>query len=85
MLKQVYAEISSSKIRELGLSPQLHYFIEKMMAKDRDVRYQSPAEVVADLEAKLGDEILPVLEDELPAPVKRSSRVRKAKSRKRRR
>ena len=85
LLKQVYAEISSSKIRELGLSPQLHYFIEKMMAKDRAVRYQTPADVVSDLESKLGDDLLPVLEDEVSPVIKRSSRTRKARSRRRRR
>jgi serine/threonine-protein kinase len=57
--QQVFAEISSEKIKALRLSPRLHYFIEKMMAKDREVRYQEPAEIVADLEEKLGAELAP--------------------------
>ncbi|MCA8938677.1 MAG: hypothetical protein KDB07_02625, partial [Planctomycetes bacterium] len=30
-----------------------HYFIEKMMAKDREIRYQSAQEVVTDIDATL--------------------------------
>ncbi|MEO0478850.1 MAG: serine/threonine-protein kinase [Planctomycetota bacterium] len=43
--KQVLESLSGERIRELDLSPQLHYFIEKMMAKEREIRFQDPAEL----------------------------------------
>ena len=69
LLKQVMAELSSERIKALDLSPQLHYFIEKMMAKDKDIRYQDPEELVHDLEEKLGDELLQELEEEDTGPI----------------
>jgi len=76
LLKQVMAELSSEKIKALDLSPQLHYFIEKMMAKDREIRYQEPAEVVADLEEKLGQAL--VAEPAPEPPAIRTKRRRKS-------
>ncbi|MCB9833278.1 MAG: serine/threonine protein kinase [Planctomycetes bacterium] len=35
------------------LSPHLHYFIQKMMARDREIRYQSPAELIEDIEEQI--------------------------------
>jgi eukaryotic-like serine/threonine-protein kinase len=55
LAKQVALELSSAKIRELGLTAQLHYFIEKMMAKEKEIRYQGPEELLEDLEEKCGD------------------------------
>ncbi len=69
LLKQVMAELSSERIRELNLSPQLHYFIEKMMAKDRTIRYQAPEELVLDLEEKLGNELVPEAGPEGDTPI----------------
>lgn len=54
LLQQVGAELSSEKLKELGHSPMLHYFIEKMMAKDREIRFQAPEELLAELEEKCG-------------------------------
>jgi hypothetical protein len=31
----------------------MHYFIEKMMAKDREVRYSTPIELMEDIAAHL--------------------------------
>ena len=36
-----------------GLSPYLQYFVEKMMAKDKDVRYQSWEELTGDIRGQL--------------------------------
>jgi hypothetical protein len=38
---QVMKSLSSPELKSRGLSPHLHYFVEKMMAKDADLRYQS--------------------------------------------
>jgi len=49
MAKQVLEALSGGAIRALGLSPHVHYFIEKMMAKDADIRFQDPDDLVAAL------------------------------------
>lgn len=48
MAKQVLESLSDIKNRRI--SHHMHYFIEKMMAKDRDIRYQSPQELIEDIE-----------------------------------
>lgn len=71
--KQVFAELSSERIKALGLSPTLHYFIEKMMAKDKAIRFQDADEIVRDIEEKLGDS----LESEpTPPPARKQTRTR---------
>ncbi len=54
LLRQIQQPLDSSKIRALDLSPRLHYFIEKMMAKDREIRYPGPEALVQDLQEKAG-------------------------------
>ncbi len=51
--KQVLESLSSDKIRAMNLSPQIHYFIEKMMAKDKGDRFQTPGQLAAEIEAYL--------------------------------
>ena len=41
-------EIQSMKVR--NLPPHLHYFLEKMMANDREIRYESADELIEDIE-----------------------------------
>ncbi|MEM7201442.1 MAG: serine/threonine-protein kinase [Planctomycetota bacterium] len=53
MAKQVLEALSGEAIRSLGLSPHTHYFIEKMMAKEKEIRFQDPAELVAEIEQHL--------------------------------
>ncbi len=48
--KQILAGLSGKALKGGDVSPRLHYIIEKMMAKDREVRYASPAELIADIE-----------------------------------
>jgi serine/threonine protein kinase len=52
MAKQVLAELYSPRVKQ-RLSRHMHYFLEKMMAKEKDIRYQSPKEMVADIEAQI--------------------------------
>jgi serine/threonine-protein kinase len=49
MAKQVLQELSSVKTKKGSISPLMQYFIEKMMAKDTQIRYQSPTEVKNDI------------------------------------
>jgi serine/threonine-protein kinase len=50
---QVMEALSSPELKSRGLSHHLHYFIEKMMAKDVEARYQSWTELAADIRAQL--------------------------------
>jgi serine/threonine protein kinase len=50
---QVMQSLSSPELKGRALSPHLHYFVEKMMAKEADVRYQSWQELIDDVKAQL--------------------------------
>jgi serine/threonine-protein kinase len=51
MAKQILESLSSPALKNRGkISPHMHYFIEKMMAKEREIRYQSPLELIEDIE-----------------------------------
>lgn len=51
--KQVMESLSSPELKGRGISPHVHYFIEKMVAKDAALRYQSWAELIDDIRAQL--------------------------------
>ncbi|MEZ5965743.1 MAG: serine/threonine-protein kinase [Planctomycetota bacterium] len=51
--KQVLQDLSSDKFRALHLSPQIHYFIEKMMAKEKEIRFQTPQDLAQEVSAYL--------------------------------
>jgi len=53
MAKQVLADLQSDEIKNRGISPQVLYFIEKMMAKEKEIRYQNPQEVIADIKSQM--------------------------------
>jgi len=48
--KAVLEGLSASATKGGRISAHMHYFIEKMMAKDRDHRYQDPKQLIADIE-----------------------------------
>ncbi|MDA1267268.1 MAG: serine/threonine-protein kinase, partial [Planctomycetota bacterium] len=45
----VMDKLSSPELKSRGLSPHLHYFIEKMMAKEIEVRYQDWDELISNI------------------------------------
>ncbi|TAH38928.1 MAG: serine/threonine protein kinase [Planctomycetota bacterium] len=49
--KQVLEGLNGAALKGRSVSPSLHYFIQKMMAKEREVRYPTPAELTEDIEA----------------------------------
>lgn len=51
--KAVLEGLSAQATKGGRISAHMHYFIEKMMAKDREHRYQDPQELMADIEQKL--------------------------------
>ena len=50
---QVMESLSSPELKSRGLSHHLHYFIEKMMAKDLEARYQSWDELIEDVRGQI--------------------------------
>ncbi|MCZ6598243.1 MAG: serine/threonine-protein kinase [Planctomycetota bacterium] len=50
---QVMSHLDSPELKSRGFSPYLHYFIEKMVAKDADHRYQCWAELIEDVRGQL--------------------------------
>ena len=50
MAQRLLDELRSPELQGLGISPHLSYFIRKMMARDREVRYQDPNELIASIE-----------------------------------
>jgi serine/threonine-protein kinase len=53
MRMQVMQSLSSAELKSRGFSPHLHYFVEKMMAKEAEHRYQSWAELIDDIKAQI--------------------------------
>lgn len=53
MAKQVLEALSGEEIRSKDLSPQAHYLIEKMMAKEVEIRFQDPRDLAAEVDAVL--------------------------------
>jgi serine/threonine protein kinase len=51
--KAVLEGLSAEATKGGRISAHMHYFIEKMMAKDREIRYQDPAELMADIEDQI--------------------------------
>ncbi|MGA1524627.1 MAG: hypothetical protein ACO4CZ_11730 [Planctomycetota bacterium] len=41
------------RIRALEISPQVHYLIEKMMAKEKEIRFQDPHQLAREVDAVL--------------------------------
>jgi serine/threonine-protein kinase len=49
MAKQVMEALNSSEIKNRRISRHMHYFIERMMSKDKDLRYATPHELIDDI------------------------------------
>jgi serine/threonine-protein kinase len=51
--KHVLESLNSAEVKNRGLSPLMLYFIERMMAKEKELRYSNPAELIEDLQAQI--------------------------------
>ncbi len=51
MARQVLDSLSGERIRALRLAPQTHFFIEKMMAKEKEIRFQDPEHLCREVQA----------------------------------
>ncbi len=49
MAKQVMEALNSSEIKNRRISRHMNYFIERMMSKDKDLRYATPKELIDDI------------------------------------
>ena len=53
MAKQVMEALNSTEIKNRRFSKHLHYFIERMMTKDKALRYQTPTELIEDIKSQM--------------------------------
>jgi len=53
MAKQVLEALNSSQIKNRRISKHMHYFIERMMTKEKDLRYASPRELIDDINVQI--------------------------------
>ena len=51
--KAVLEGLSAETTKGGRISAHMHYFIEKMMAKDREIRYQDPQQLIEDIERQI--------------------------------
>jgi len=82
MSKQILQSLKSDRLKSINIPPYVHFAIEKMMVKDRDIRFQHPDEIVRDLDAYLasvGFQPIPVARPAAaPAPPANTSGGRKS-------
>ena len=87
--RAVLAGLSAAATKSGRISAHMHYFIEKMMAKDRDIRYQDPQQLMADIENQIrGKKSLDVEsgapdDDEAERARRKLDRMRRKRKRKR--
>jgi serine/threonine protein kinase len=53
MAKQVMEALNSGNMKNVGVSKHMNYFIERMMSKDKDLRYTTPHELVEDINEQI--------------------------------
>ncbi|HEX7897173.1 MAG TPA: serine/threonine-protein kinase [Planctomycetota bacterium] len=53
MAKQVMEALNSGNMKNVGVSKHMNYFIERMMSKDKDLRYATPHELVEDINEQI--------------------------------
>ena len=53
MAKQVLELLNSSVVKNRGISQHMHYFIERMMVKEKELRYANPTELIEDISAQI--------------------------------
>lgn len=51
--KQVLESINSTEIKNRRISRHMHYFIERMMSKEKELRYSTPSELIKDIKENL--------------------------------
>ncbi|MFB3067069.1 MAG: serine/threonine protein kinase, partial [Planctomycetota bacterium] len=83
MGKQIMQALKSDRLKALNISPTVHFIIEKMMAKDREMRFQHPDEIVKEISAYLESvefEPIPIARPVKPAQDKKTLRPGRKRS-----
>ena len=68
-------QFSSPELKSQGFTPHLHYFIQKMMAKEIDERYQGFEQLIVDVRGQIAG--YESLNFSRPSPKRRIRRPRK--------
>ncbi len=66
MARHVMDDLNSGGMKNRSVSTHMHYFIERMMSKEKELRYASPAELIRDITERI--EGFQSLEYRPPAP-----------------
>jgi serine/threonine protein kinase len=53
MAKHVMEALNSTEIKNRRISRHMHYFIERMMSKEKDLRYATPRELIDDINEQI--------------------------------
>ncbi|MBI2930392.1 MAG: serine/threonine protein kinase [Planctomycetes bacterium] len=53
MAKQVMEALNSTEIKNRRISRHMHYFIERMMSKEKELRYGNPRELIDDINEQI--------------------------------
>jgi serine/threonine protein kinase len=53
MAKQVMESLNSGGMKNQRVSKHMHYFIERMMSKDKELRYSTPRELADDIKEQI--------------------------------
>ena len=68
MAKQVLSALDTQKVKVRRISPEVQYFITRMMLKDREDRFGTVTDVIRDIEGYLPGEYVPVEFGDEPPP-----------------
>ena len=60
MAKQVLSALDTQKVKTRRIAPEVHFFITKMTSKERELRFETVEEVIANLEAYVPGGLVPV-------------------------
>ena len=60
MAKQIMASLDTQKVKNRRIPPEVHFFIAKMTAKERESRYARLEDVVRDVAGYLPEGVLPM-------------------------
>ncbi len=60
MAKQVLSAMDTQKVKTRRIAPEVHFFITKMTSKERELRFETIEEVIANLEAYVPGGMVPV-------------------------
>jgi serine/threonine-protein kinase len=70
MAKQIMASLDTQKVKQRRISPEVHFFVTKMMSKERESRYAALSEICRDVGGYLPGGVVPVDLGTPPSPAR---------------